>query len=103
MNLLIKITSDKGRRIGDRSDERRGLLKERLPIVYIMIVEFLFSDSHNNASSGKGWNWCCGRRDSGSREGDRFPLHNVRLGHCDLWLRDEWCRIRWFGGGDVET
>lgn len=103
MDLLIKITSNKGRRIGDRSDQRRGLPEERLPNVYIMIVGFLFSNSHNNASSGKGGNSPVGRRCSGSRGGDWLPLYNVRLWHCDLWACGGWCRIWRFGGRDVET
>lgn len=85
IDLLIEVTSNKGRRIGDGPDERRGLLKERLPIVYVVIVGFLLPN--NNASSGKGWNSHGGRRDSRNRGGKRLPLHNVRLGHYDLRAR----------------
>jgi len=103
MDLLIEVTSDKGRRIGDGSDERGGLLEERLPIVYIMIAGFLFSNSHNNASSRKGWNLSSGWRDSRSRGGHGLPLHNIRLGHCDLRAHVNWCRIWRYGGRGVEA
>ena len=62
------------------------------------MIRVLLTDSHKDASRGKGWESRCGWRSSSGRGGNRLSPDNV-----SFWYRNNWAFWRSCRGRKVEV